>query len=63
MYEKSPEIFKNVLERRLVVDNIDRTHWVTYLDTALEGTQQRIWFAKFVEFSSIQYTWEEIKRL
>ena len=25
--------------------------------------QQRIWFAKFVEFSSIHYTWEEIKRL
>ena len=63
MFEKSPEIFMNVLERRLVVDNIDRTHWVTYLGAALEGTQQRIWFAKFVEFSSIQYTWEEIKRL
>ena len=53
---KSPEIFMNVLERRLVMDNIDRTNWVTYLGAALEGTQQRIWFAKFVEFSSIQYT-------
>ena len=41
MYEKYPEIFMNVLKRRLVVDNIDRTHWVTCLGAALEATQQQ----------------------
>lgn len=64
-YEKSPDVFMNVLEDRLKYkyENINQAHWKTHLCAALEHTQHEMWFNKSILFSKTGYSWDDMKRM
>lgn len=62
-YEKSPEVFLGIFEKRLVLENIDRTHWKSYLGAALDKNEHRMWYNQLIELSTVNRSWEEIKKM